>query len=396
MGSKLIQKDYQDAAKELGCSVAAIKAVALVESGGRGGFDEKGRVLIRFEGHKFRLFTKGKYNQSNPKVSYAYHKSHKNCGNIHGYTAFNEAMKLDAVAAMKSCSIGMFQPMVFNYHEMDFASTEEMWESLEKGEREQLFAFVRLIKQWGLADELRRATLADFAGFAKRYNGADYKANKYDTKMFFGFKKYSAEKPLKTKPVVSTLTTPDEGDGNIDIQVNAPDANNQTGTADGTQAAGVIVNAGSTDGNIPEGFTAEDKIQLAPAPSGIKDTIKTWFKGLIATASGGSLLALVKEYYQTGNVDLGTILGALGAFIAANFLIIAVILGVIAICYFIYEILSMREKQKSFRMELEFKARPDRNNVTVIPVDPTPLAAAALSQIVKPNLASRLLLAFKG
>ncbi len=156
-----------------------------------------------------------------------------------------------------------------------------------------------------------------------------------------------------------------DADQNIDVQINAPEP---TETDQGTQAAGVIVNnAPATDSTVPAGFTPEDKIQVAPAPTGVKETLKTWVKGIFATAGGGGVLAILKEWYQTGNVDFGALLAALGGFIGANFLIIAVLLGVIALCYFVYEIISMREKQKSFRMELEFKARPDRNNVTIVP-----------------------------
>lgn len=190
MEKNLLLNDYADASRFLGCSQAAIRAVASVESGGRGGFDEKGRVLIRFEGHIFQRLTKGIFNKTHPQVSYPYHKKHRSCGGMHGYTAFNTAMTLDSIAAMKSCSIGMFQPMVFNFHEMGYSSPEEMWNDFRQGEKQQLMAFCRLIKNWGLDDELRRATLADFTVFARTYNGKDFKANDYHNKMFRAFGRY--------------------------------------------------------------------------------------------------------------------------------------------------------------------------------------------------------------
>ena len=190
---KLKNIDSCEAADVLGCAVASIKAVASVESGGRGGFDSKGRVLLRFEGHKFRKFTGRRFDRTHPTVSYRYHRSHRGCGKHHGYSGFNIAMKLDPIAAMKSCSIGMFQPMVFNYHEMGYTSVHEMWNDFKKGEREQLLAFVRLIQYRGLDDELRRAKLVDFARFARSYNGADYKANNYDQKMFTAFRRFSKQ-----------------------------------------------------------------------------------------------------------------------------------------------------------------------------------------------------------
>lgn len=178
--NKLSGQDFAEAAKELNCSVSAIRAVATVESGGRSGFDDKDRLLIRFEGHQFRKFTGRRFDQSHPHLSYAYGNRF---GKGHTYSAFNEAFALDQHAALLATSYGMFQPMGFNYDEMGFDSVEEMVSSFQKGEREQLQGFVSLIKKWGLDDELRRATLRDFQTFAKRYNGADYKSNRYDTKM---------------------------------------------------------------------------------------------------------------------------------------------------------------------------------------------------------------------
>lgn len=374
MANKLTQKDYQDAAREIGCSAAAVKAVSMVESGGRGGFDEKGRVLIRFEGHKFRLFTKSKFDKTNPKVSYAYHKSHKNCGNIHGYTAFNEAMKLDALAAMKSCSIGAWQPMVFNFHEMDYSSTEEMWSDFEKGERQQLMAFVRLIKNWGLDDELRRATLEDFANFAKRYNGADYKSNKYNTKMFAAFKKYSAEKPAKFKsePVPDEVDAPAETDQNADVLINAPAP---TPGDQGSQAAGVIVNnAPPAENKIPDNFVAEDKeVKAPPAEQLGKKTLIT----TVWTAITGGIIAFFKWAF---NLDVTPIVPFLPYVFG--------IIGLLIVLIFIYKIISMIEKQKGLRQQAEFAADPAKNNVTFIAQPPKPTLTDELIGLAKTALSN--------
>lgn len=187
MAKKLTLNDYCDAARLLGCSVAAIKAVAKVESGGRGGFDERGRVLIRFEGHKFRGYTNGRYDHSHPNISYRYSQMRSK---PHGYSAFNEAFMLNPTAAMLSTSWGMFQPMGFNYDSLGYGTVNEMIDDFKRGEREQLFAFCRLIQSWGLADELQRAQLADFARFARRYNGPDYRSNRYDEKMYRFYRQY--------------------------------------------------------------------------------------------------------------------------------------------------------------------------------------------------------------
>ncbi|AZA64465.1 DUF3380 domain-containing protein [Chryseobacterium carnipullorum] len=56
----LTEQDYINAAKELGCEVAAIKAVAEVESRGSG-FLSSGEPKILFERHRFYKYTNGKY-----------------------------------------------------------------------------------------------------------------------------------------------------------------------------------------------------------------------------------------------------------------------------------------------------------------------------------------------
>ena len=40
---RIVEKDYERVAQQLGCEVAAVKAVAQVESGGRNGFLRDGR-----------------------------------------------------------------------------------------------------------------------------------------------------------------------------------------------------------------------------------------------------------------------------------------------------------------------------------------------------------------
>lgn len=63
----LTEQGYIDAAKELGCEVAAIKAVAEVESRGLG-FLPTGEPKILFECHRFFKYTYGKYAISNPDI----------------------------------------------------------------------------------------------------------------------------------------------------------------------------------------------------------------------------------------------------------------------------------------------------------------------------------------
>ena len=49
-----------------------IRAFAEVESGGKSGFGPSGLPIIAYEGHIFRKYTKGAFDNANPELSYRY------------------------------------------------------------------------------------------------------------------------------------------------------------------------------------------------------------------------------------------------------------------------------------------------------------------------------------
>lgn len=180
---QLTNQDYCEAAKDLRCEVAALMAVAEVESAG-GGYDEQGRIKVRFEGHKFREYTHGKYDQSHSHLSYPY-KLQK--GKPHGYEGFNEAFTLDEEAALKASSFGKFQPLAVNYREAGFKNVRAFVDFLRESERNQLIVFCLMVKFRAIDDELRRK---DWAAFAWNYNGSAYRDNDYDGKMSRAYDRY--------------------------------------------------------------------------------------------------------------------------------------------------------------------------------------------------------------
>lgn len=186
----LTNQDFIDAAAILSCSVAAIKAVAEVESSGDG-FMETGEPKILFERHIFSARTRGIYDKTHPGVS------NKVPGGYGKYSVqhkrLQEAVALDRNAALMSASWGKFQIMGFNYALAGFNSLQEFITAMYRSEREHLIAFIQYIKHNSLADELREMRWADFA---RRYNGATYWKNKYDNKLAAAYKKHaSSEKP---------------------------------------------------------------------------------------------------------------------------------------------------------------------------------------------------------
>lgn len=180
----LTEQDYINAAKELNCEVAAVKAVAEVESL-NGGFLSDGKPKILFERHKFSEFTKGKYDKDYPDISNERPGGYTN----NEHQRLEKAAKLDRNAALKSCSWGKFQIMGFNHNLVGFPVLQDFINAMYKSEGEQLKAFVKFIKSNKLDDELREKRWADFA---RIYNGKNYHINEYDTKLAKAYKKYSA------------------------------------------------------------------------------------------------------------------------------------------------------------------------------------------------------------
>lgn len=180
-GDKIDDTDYEEAAKELECEVAAIKAVAKTETGSYGSYfkfeDNDDYVpAILFERHHFHKYTNGKYDQfeniSNP-VAGGYGATSIQ------YAKLVKAYTLDKKAALKSASWGKFQILASNYATAGYASPEDFVFALSKSEKNQLKAFVSFIK----ADRvlLHSIRAKDWLSFAQRYNGPRQKG--YDLKM---------------------------------------------------------------------------------------------------------------------------------------------------------------------------------------------------------------------
>lgn len=187
--AKLTEQDFAEAAAELKCDVAAIKAVCEVEAP-KGGFLDDGtdRPTILFERHKFRTFTGGRYDTTHPDLSNKKAGGYGPAG-AHQWKRFSRAFALDAKAAMKACSWGKFQIMGFNFKSAGFNSLDDFVDAMKVSESEQLKAFVQIIKSFALDDELRAH---QWSRLAAGYNGDNYKINKYDLKLAIAHKKHSA------------------------------------------------------------------------------------------------------------------------------------------------------------------------------------------------------------
>lgn len=180
-------------AARLKIETAALLAVAEVESAGKVTASVNGRQepLIRWEGHYFDKRLKGIAREHARAKGLA----HPKAGGVKNPKAqpsrwkiLREAMAIDSRAALESISIGIGQVMGAHWKTLGYASPEAMFDKAREGAAGQLELMVRYIEKFGLVDELQRL---DFTAFARGYNGAGFRANKYHTKMAAAYARIS-------------------------------------------------------------------------------------------------------------------------------------------------------------------------------------------------------------
>ena len=179
---------------------ANLYGVVMTESAGR--FQDRGRPLIRIEGHYFYRLTSGSQRIAavNAKLASPTAGAIKNPTSQDDRYAMLERMKrINMDAAISSCSWGLGQVMGAHWQALGFASATELERTAHAGIGGQIELMMRFCRVNKLIDELQRG---DFAGFARIYNGPAYKTNKYDEKMAQYAKefvaKFSSEYPART------------------------------------------------------------------------------------------------------------------------------------------------------------------------------------------------------
>jgi len=199
----LIEQDFIDTANDIGCEVAAIKAVSEVEAP-RGGFLPSGRPTILFEAHIFSAKTGHKYDAIYPKISSRKWNKKLYQGGEKEYDRLEQAKAIDENAALQSASWGKFQVMGFNFRICGWDTVKSFVDDMYISEGKHLKAFSGFIKSNNLG---RHLISKNWAAFAKGYNGSAYKQNKYDEKMAKAYKKYAALAKTVV-PVVEPVVEP--------------------------------------------------------------------------------------------------------------------------------------------------------------------------------------------
>ncbi len=211
--AQLTKQDTVDAAAELEVEPAALAAVADVESSGSG-FLPDGRPKILFEGHIFwqelqrRGINPEPLQEAHPTIVYSRWTREHYLGGAREYDRLAVARQIHEEAALCSTSWGMFQLMGFNFGGAGFSTVGEFVEAQERSEKDQLLAACRWMKHAGLLDLIRRK---DWEGFARRYNGPEFKKNRYDERLAATYAGRAAEDWAKEEEQTVPVTVVVDG-----------------------------------------------------------------------------------------------------------------------------------------------------------------------------------------
>lgn len=187
--SKVTNDQIREVANRLRLEPALLKAVQLVESGGRDGFLPDGRPIILFEGHimyrefhkKFPKMDLDHLCKNYSSVFYPTWDRSKYIGGIGEWDRLTLARKIDEECALLSASWGMFQIMGFNFKLCGCNDIFEFVRKMSESNEMQLELMYFFMANSGCLEYLLQAK--DWAGFAKRYNGPGYAKNAYDQKL---------------------------------------------------------------------------------------------------------------------------------------------------------------------------------------------------------------------
>ncbi|MCM1369645.1 MAG: N-acetylmuramidase family protein [Candidatus Amulumruptor caecigallinarius] len=186
--TSLSDEDFKIVAEQLGVEIAAIKAVVLIEAGRQmKGFWAPGVPVINFDRAMYNRFRRsascpGDKNSNVPKGLSGYA--------LQEWTLLANARKTNARAANMGTFWGMFQIGGFNYKHCGCESVDEMVSLMSQSELAQLELFAQFITNSGMLGDLKNK---NWAGFARKYNGASYARRGYHTRMANAYLKFKGK-----------------------------------------------------------------------------------------------------------------------------------------------------------------------------------------------------------
>ncbi len=156
------------------------------------GFRVDRRPQILFERHKFRQFTGGRFDASDPAISGpagGYGSLSQQYEKLEHALALCRSANLGEEPALKSASWGIGQVMGFNHEAAGFPSAAAMVLAMVGDEDAQLLAMVNFMRSNGLDVALRAR---NWEKFARGYNGPGYAVNRYDIKLEVQYARFSS------------------------------------------------------------------------------------------------------------------------------------------------------------------------------------------------------------
>lgn len=248
--------DLPRIAHGIGCGEDEVHMLIDVETAGSP-FDGQGRPKMLYEPHKmYAELGPGKERDAAVKAGLAYAKWGTKKYPADSYSVLKEAMKINASAALKSCSWGGSQIMGGNHKMAGYATVEDMVNAFCEDAEHHIEAMIAFCKAAGIDDDLRRlaqlkrtTTPDDCRIIAKTYNGSGYEKNGYHTKMAAAHNKW--------RKIPDTAWTPDMTAGPIIV----PPAPGVTQDQEGLSVADVraiqqllkdkgYVEVGNVDGDV--------------------------------------------------------------------------------------------------------------------------------------------------
>lgn len=187
--TSLSEEDFRIVAEELGVEVAAIKAVVSIEAGSHmRGFAAPGVPIVNFDASMYKTYgpkAPDKKGDPNAKVPDGLSGSQ-----LKKWTRLTNAMKQNAEGAMMGTFWGMFQIGGFHYKKCGCKDVREFVRVMSESEFSQLELFAKFITASGMLPDLKSK---NWAGFARKYNGASYAKKGYHTKMANAYKKFKGK-----------------------------------------------------------------------------------------------------------------------------------------------------------------------------------------------------------
>jgi N-acetylmuramidase/TIR domain len=180
-------EEYRGIAERLGIDGPTLMAIKELEVGSRSGFYGDGHPVVVFERHLFSRFTGGRFDEGHPNVSARTPGGPGPSGEQ--WARLSDAHALDADAAYRATSFGLFQILGMHHRRVGFETVAEFARFVSQSEANQVEVWARFVDQ-RIRAHLQRH---DWAAFARAYVGGGSVAARYEQMLAAAYTRAVAE-----------------------------------------------------------------------------------------------------------------------------------------------------------------------------------------------------------